>query len=193
MLTNREVYHAVLRAADGTSRTLEEYLLALWVLGRAERDRDSLPPERFAMLLTRAVSAPVPAFDDSWRTAELGLSGSESGFDAWERTILSQIADLRDFAEGPKQDYLELGVEAPRRPDAGTRANGPIWYNHSVPGYLECAMAGTLGGWDINDGIRKPVSVPTFHIYPEPDTIGPLPLLTWPDMTDFLICGQEYE
>lgn len=76
-LTNREVYQSVLRAVEGTSRTLEEYLRALWLLGRAERSRDTFPPDQFVALLTRATSSPVPVFDDSWRTADLGLSGQE--------------------------------------------------------------------------------------------------------------------
>jgi hypothetical protein len=116
-----------------------------------------------------------------------------NGFDAWERVILSRIADLRDFAEGPQQYYPELGVDVPRRPNDGTRANGLRWYNHSVPGYLECAMAGAPGGWDTGDGIRKVLPGPTLQIYPEPQGVSDLPSLTWRQMTDFLICGQEYE
>jgi hypothetical protein len=81
-LTNREVYETVLRAVRDTSRTLEEYLRAVWLLGRAERDLDMVPPELFVALLTGAVSAPAPEFVDSWRTADLGLSGGEGRFDA---------------------------------------------------------------------------------------------------------------
>lgn len=117
----------------------------------------------------------MPEFDDSWRTADLEESAEEGGFGDWERMILSQIADLRDFAEAPEPAYPEMGVDAPRRPDHGARANDLHWYNHSVPDYLECAMAGTLGGWDDAGGIVE---------------LGPQ---TWSDMTRFLLCGQIYE
>ena len=191
--TNREIYLQVRRSAEGTSRSLEEYLRALWSLGRAERDQDTITPDVFVALLTEATSSAAPGFDERWRTADLGLLGVTKGFDTWERVILSQIADLRDFAEGPPQHYPELGVDAPRRSDAGTRANGLRWYNHSVPSYLECGMAGALGGWDPDDGIRTELPGPSLPVYPEPEGVTSLSALTWHELAEFLICGQEYE
>lgn len=43
-LTNRDLYLTLLRSSENTSRTLEEYLLALWLLGRAERHRETFRP-----------------------------------------------------------------------------------------------------------------------------------------------------
>ncbi|WP_166355615.1 hypothetical protein [Phytoactinopolyspora limicola] len=192
-LTNRDLYRDVLSAADDTSRSLEEYLTALWALGRAHREQASLAPETFAAVLIQAATAPAPPFDDAWRTADLGLSDADDGYDAWEKVIISQVADLRDFAEGAPLSYPELGVDAPRAPGSGFRAAGRRWYNHSVPSYLECGLAGAFGGWDPDDGIRKELDGPTTQLHPEPDGETDLPPLTWPELTEFLVCGQQYE
>ncbi|WP_129666031.1 hypothetical protein [Phytoactinopolyspora endophytica] len=192
-LSNRDIYGTIVRIGEETSRPLLEYLQALWRLGRAERTRQALPSDLFVALLAQATSAPVPSFDDTWRTSDLSVDGATPGFDVWERVILSQIADLRDFAEGPEQSFPELGVDAPRRQTDGARANARRWYNHSLPAYLECAMAGALGGWDAGDGIRKALPGSAVQIYPEPQSVVDLPSLSWQDFTEFLICGQEYE
>jgi len=192
-LTNREAYRAILDAAESTSRSLEEYLRALWLLVRAERHRAQLPAQVFVDLVTGAVVSSVPPFDDAWRIMDLGLPDLTPGFANWERVILSQVCDLRDFAEAPAPDFPELGVDSPRRSGDGSRGNGLRWYNHTVSAYLECAMAGALGGWDAEDGVRKVLPGPTLQIYPEPEGVVKLPSLTWENLLDFLVCGQEYE
>ncbi|TWP50787.1 hypothetical protein FKR81_19500 [Lentzea tibetensis] len=193
MITNRDLYRSVLDASEDTTRTLEEYLRALWQLGRAERSRSALPLDVVSSMLIGAVTAPVPPFDPAWRTSDLAVVSGMDGFEVWEQLILSQIADLRDFAEGPELSYPDFGVNVPRRPGDGSRASGLRWYNHNVPQYLECAMAGALGGWDPGDGIRKPLPGPSVQLYPEPQGVTSVPALTWADMVDLLECGQEYE
>ncbi|HEY4021197.1 MAG TPA: hypothetical protein VGM75_21095 [Pseudonocardiaceae bacterium] len=180
-------------ATRDVSRSLEEYLRTLWGLGSSEKDRTTVPAVLFGDLVVQAIHAPAPSFNDTWRGMDFDLSAASDEFDAWERVILSQIADLRDFAEGPEQHFPEFGVDTPRRPTSGTRASPLRWYNHSVPSYLECAMAGAFGGWDLADGIRKVLPDPTGQFHPiPPDTIS-LPPLSWAEMTEFLICGQVYE
>jgi hypothetical protein len=76
------------------------------------------------------------------------------GFDIWERVILSQVADLRDFADGVSRD-------------AAVRACGFRWHNTSVGPFLASGLAGALAA--------------------EPDP------LSWPEFTEFLVCGQELE
>lgn len=161
------------------------------MLARTERDRPFLPPDLVASLLTGAITAPVAPFDNTWRTTNFSAAGD--GFPAWEQIILSQIADLRDFAEAAPQPFPNMGVDAPRRPGDGTRANDLRWFNHTVPGYLECAMAGTLGGWEPADGIRSELPGPTLALFPEPKGVVDLPPLAWEVLTGFLICGQVYE
>lgn len=191
--TNRGIYRRILDTTRDVSRSLEEYLRALWRLGSGQQDCATVPAALFGDLVIQAIHAPAPPFDDRWRSMDFDLGATGSEFDAWERVILSQIADLRDFAEGPEQHFPEFGVDAPRRLTGGNRASPLRWYNHSVPTYLECAMAGAFGGWDLGDGIRKLLPDPTGRFQPEPREAIVLPALSWTEMTEFLICGQIYE
>jgi hypothetical protein len=116
---------------ESTDRPLEEYLRTVWQLGSSERALAELPATRFAELLRAAVTAPAPPFDDAWRTADFAVTGSMAGFEVWERVILSQVADLRDLADG-----------VPR--EAAARACGLHWHNTTVAPFLACGLAGAL-------------------------------------------------
>ncbi|GAA2658680.1 MULTISPECIES: hypothetical protein [Actinosynnema] len=199
VLTNEEFYESVGRAAQGVERSLEEYLRTLWHLARAERARQELPAEVALTLLVTATTAPAPPFDPSWRTADLSVAEGTSEFDVWERVIQSQVADLRDLAEGPELYYPELGVDAPR-PENCKRATAPRWYNHRVESYLECAIAGALGGWDPEGAARVPEGAARVRVqgevtplHPEPEGVRGMTVLSWLDLTEVLVCGQEYE
>jgi hypothetical protein len=139
---------------DATVRPLEEYLRTLWQLGRSAHTLTELPAARFAGLLRAAATAPAPPFDDAWRTTDFTVTETMAGFEVWERVILSQVADLRDFADGVARD-------------AAVRACGFHWHNTTVAPFLACGLAGALT--------------------PEPDA------LSWPEFTEFLVCGQEHE
>jgi hypothetical protein len=115
-----------------TDRPLEEYLRTLWLLGCGARDLTELPAARFAGLLRGAGTEPVPPFAQAWRTTDFSVSESMAAFDVWERVILSQVADLRDLAEG-------------RQAGAPVRACGPHWHNRTVAPFLACGAAGALG------------------------------------------------
>lgn len=71
---------------------------------------------------------------------------------------------------------------------------GLRWYNFDPKTYLECGMAGSLGGWDEHDELRKPVPGPVTVLRPEPETGAHLiETLGWADLADLALCGQEYE
>ncbi len=148
------MHRELLAIGESTDRPLEEYLRTLWLLGSTSRDLPELPAALFLGLLRDAGTAPVPPFDEAWRTADFGVTESMAGFDVWERVILSQVADLRDFADG-----------VPR--DGAVRACGFRWHNRAVEPFLACGLAGALAD--------------------EPDP------LSWPEFTEFLVCGQEHE
>lgn len=148
------VHRELLAIGESTDRPLEEYLRTLWRLGRSARTLPELPAERFVGLMRAAACEPAPPFDDAWRTADFTVTESMAGFDVWERVILSQVADLRDFADG-----------APR--DATVRACGSRWHNTTVAPFVASGVAGAL--------------------VPEAGS------LSWPEFTEFLVCGQEYE
>ncbi|GAA2338268.1 hypothetical protein [Dactylosporangium salmoneum] len=115
-------------------------------------------------------------------------------FAAWEAIVLSQIADLADISDqGPLDPQAYFGLDAPR-PDHCRRATSRRWYNFGVGAYLECGTAGTLGGWDEDDGVRIPVPGPVVSLFdePEPGTLAP-GALGWDVLCELARCGQEYE
>ena len=127
MILHREL----LAIGESTGRPLEEYLRTLWRLGSSGRTLAELPATRFVELMRGAGTAPPPPFEDSWRTADFAVTESMAGFEVWERVILSQVADLRDFADG-----------VPR--DATVRACGFRWHNTTVAPFLASGLAGAL-------------------------------------------------
>jgi hypothetical protein len=84
-LTNREIYQKLMRVAKDASRPLGEYLRALWRLGRAERDRETLPPDLFVGLVTQRPvllfplsttrGVPRTSLFPAWRTASTPGNG----------------------------------------------------------------------------------------------------------------------
>jgi len=197
--TNRDLYVAVADLVTnqrGTKRTLEEYLRALLGAGEAYRARESLLPSEFLGMITAAfTSAPVPT-ESSWF-----LPGSEEteGYDAWRGTLLAQIVDLIEMRQnGTLEDEQRyFGVNAPR---------GGRWYNFDPNTYLECAMVGTLGGWEPGDDTGREL-VPGQVAVLDPSTgkieaVNPedieeptiaLTELSWDVLVDFLRAGQTYE
>ena len=190
--TNRDFYLLVLRlgqATAGAAWSLSAYLRSLWQVSAALRDRESMDLDTLAALLTAAGRTPPPSLDPSWRTADLALGhGVGDGYPSWERIILSQIADLEDFAERPPGPNAHFGADAPRPVGCGPRATSPRWYNFDPATYLECGVAGALAGWDVSDGSRVPTPPGT----PIPE-IRTIERLTWSDMCRIAICGQLYE
>jgi hypothetical protein len=89
-----------------------------------------------------------------------------------------------------------FGVRAPRQ---------SYWYNFDPRGYLECAMAGSFGGWEPDDDTgRQYVSGPVAVLAedgsiqsasPEDlhDPVYQIHVVTWEQFKDFMICGQIYE
>lgn len=192
-LTNRDLYLAV-RAAGvrhrGGGRTLEEYLRALWQLGRALRDRESLSGRELLRLLIDAWTAPVPPFDEAWRTLPAAEAANAEGFAAWEHRILAQIRDQREMAEAGMfdNDYIYYGVDAP---------SGGRWYNFHPPVYVEAAVEGTFGGWQPEDGGRVLVigdgRVTRVDAAQIDRPVEPLGEIGWERFARFLYAGQGSE
>lgn len=132
MIMHREL----LTIGENTDRPLEEYLRTLWRLGRSARALAELPAARFVHLLRDAGTEAAPPFDESWRTADFVVTESMAGFEVWERVILSQVADLRDFDDG---------VSRTEPPAEVVRACGYRWHNRAVASFLACGTAGALG------------------------------------------------
>lgn len=187
--TNRDLYQLV--AGFESSRSLEDYLSALWQIAERCRTAPAIPAPVFGELLASAFAAEPRTYDPS-------PCVDGEGYSRFEATIASQIVDLHEMAlNGQLEDkYRYFGINAPR---------GARWYNFDPCTYLECAVAGTFGGWCEGDdtgrdyvpglvavfdnaGGMTAVDPRTIH-----DPIGSLAPITWAQFADFLFAGQCYE
>lgn len=195
--TNRDLY---LRLVDDgeqmktAGRSLDEFLRAWWRIGRTLADRSALDLDTVAAMIAAAAVVDPPPLSPAWRSTPFDHVDEPSSHADWETIVLSQIADLADFADqGPLDEYAYFGVDAPR-PDGCRRATGRRWYNVDPKGYLECGLAGSLGGWDERDGLRTPVSGPVTLLGKEPEPgVRDVATIGWAELAELARCGQEYE
>jgi hypothetical protein len=199
--TNRDLYlfvAALRQTHRRNERTLEEYLKALWRLGSVERARGELPVPRVAALLEEALGAEAPRFDHVWsrdyRRDPSGLSGHAH----WEQTILRQIVDLHEMEEAGTlaNDDRYFGADAPR---------GLRWYNFDPLTFLECAVAGTFGGWQSGDPSGRDYVPGLVAVLDEAgqitsadprdldEPIFELRPISWETFAELLASGQGYE
>jgi hypothetical protein len=169
-------------------RDLRTYLLALYRLGAAVADQHVLTPHTFAALLVAAATAEPPQPNPAWRRTDLAIPDDPPwGYQHWRRVLLSQAADLADFAEDPPDAATAyFGMPCRHPAGAGPRSCAGYWYNQHLAGYLECAAAGTFGGFGAEDRIPT-----TAGSEPPPEVI--LPALGWDKLIEFAWAGQSYE
>jgi hypothetical protein len=195
--TNRDLYRRLVDAGErmnAAERSLDEFLRAWWRVSHAVPGEGGFDLDTVAAMIIAAGTVDPPPLPAAWRSASFRYVEEPVSYADWEAIVLSQIADLADFADhGPLDEQAYFGVDAPR-PDGCVRATDLRWYNFDPRGYLECATAGALGGWDEDDGVRKPVPGPVVPLRPEPEpgerniaTVG------WAELAEFARCGQEYE
>ena len=199
--TNRDLYQFIagLRARSACrTRSLEDYLKALWQLGAAQEAHKTLPLPAFAALLEAALEAPPPPFDPAWARNHGSADRKAGGHARWQRTILDQIVDLHEMAEAGTlaDDQRYFGVDAPR---------GARWYNFDPGTYLECATAGSVGGWRAGDDTGRALVPGEVAVLDEDGNltaVDPAELdeptvaiaaVPWDAFADFLVCGRCYE
>jgi hypothetical protein len=187
--TNRDLYlfvAALVENDDGQGRELEEYLRALWRLGAAKQAKDQLTLGCFAALLVAAFQEEAPAFDPAWQDiAE--EEGTHPGYARWERTIFSQIVDLREMRDAGvlANEHRYFGVDAPR---------GRQWFNFDPLTYLECGVEGAFGGWRPGDRTgRDYVSGKNAELEDLDIPIFEMTRVSWDQFADFLRAGQSFE
>lgn len=195
--TNRDLYTRLIglgRTMDGAGRTLDEFLRSWWWAGRALAGRVELDLDQVAAMFTVAATVQPPSLVSSWRRASYALADGGASYHDWEAVLLSQIADLADFAEaGPVPQRASLGIDAVR-PHGVSRATGYRWYNFEPLSYLECGAAGSLGGDDPAEGLRVAVPGDYLSLRHEPQPgVRELPTLGWADLTELAVCGQQSE
>jgi hypothetical protein len=191
--TNRDLYLRLVAVGEHLSsngRALLDYLCSLWTVSRPLAVYDVLNGDLLAAMLTAAVWAPPARPEPAWRVADLSVNDAFSGFADFTKVLCTQITDLLAFQENPPGPYASLGVDAPPRVDGG-RATVDCWCNFDPATYLECAAAGSFGGWSVADGRR--VTVAGLPGDGPNDEVTPLPRITWGDVGAFLEYGQCYE
>lgn len=173
--TNHDLYDAICALAEKhaqADRLLEAYLSALWQLGGNCRQESALTVDQFFQMLSEAFVAPVPNFDETWRSCA-GDSEESEGFTGWEVVIQRQIVDLREMDEaGLLQDkYRELGLTSPR---------GRPWFNFDPCSYLQCGTQAILDSRQAGDTGSE---IDEFEVT----------AISWELFREFSWCGQIYE
>ncbi|MCB9628180.1 MAG: hypothetical protein H6725_12465 [Sandaracinaceae bacterium] len=191
--TNRELYvfiAALVSRNEGHCITLQAYLENLSRLARPWAACHGLPLADFTHVL-QAAFEPVP--DSGGAPVD-----ASTGYLAWERRVAEQIRDLREMREAGTLDneHRYFGVDAPR---------GSRWFNFDPCTYLECAAAGTTGGWREGDDTGRayvPGKVAVLDESGELRAVDPREIedpvvalreISWEDFTDFVEAGQWYE
>lgn len=192
-LNNRDLYQFIsglVQRRSKTQPTLEVYLQHLRQLAQARRGQEGLRPSDFAELLALAFE-PDPA-------VPAGLGPATQAFLDWDRRLGQQLLDLQQMKEAGTLDdeHRYFGVDAP---------SGRRWYNFDPATFLECAVAGTFGGWQEGDDTGRtyvpgPVAVldaagslSTADPRALDEPVLPIHEIRWVDFEAFLEAGQSYE
>lgn len=199
--TNRDLYLALEKLAKeqaASRRSLEEFLRAMLRSGEAHANCVSLSLRQFHDLLAGSFASPCVEFNENWRAEYDALAHESHGNPGWRATLIRQIVDLREMSENgtldDKQRYF--GVDSPRH----TR-----WYNFDPVSFIECAMAGSLGGWEPGDDTGRSFVPGPVAVVLDDGSMGSarpeslprpqfeLPQISWELFQEFLWCGQNYE
>lgn len=199
--TNRDLYLAIeglSKTHSGCARSLEHYLLSLLDSSQRFSERNDVTLAEFYDLVSTSFTRDIPTFNPDWRDQYDKLPHDRNDYAGFRATLIRQIVDLREMDEHGtlKNEQRYFGVSAPRK---------SYWYNFDPIGYLECAMAGSFGGWEPGDETGRefvPGPVAVLGSDGSIQTANPkdlhqptvqMPSVTWEQFQDFIICGQIYE
>lgn len=198
--TNRDLYLAIdelISRNKSGERSLEQYLLAMLNLAQKYKSRSSLSVTEFYQILSDSFTVPPSAFVETWRSDYDKYYAELDGYPQWEGTIIQQIVDLREMAENGllENEYRYLGITSPRETS---------WYNFDPAAYLECATAGSLGGWEPDDDTGRHLigermmmaSSEEVHFADSQDielSRFEIAVISWEIFEQFITCGRVYE
>ncbi|MCP4357381.1 MAG: hypothetical protein GY796_05110 [Chloroflexi bacterium] len=199
--TNRDFYIAIsklIKLQEHSTRSLEEYLLTILDLGDSYQTRQALSVSEFYNLLATAFTSKTIDFDATWKNNIRDQDALLSGFQGWQATIISQIVDLHEMDEAGilKNEHRYFGVDSPK---------GRRWYNFDPCAFLECATAGSYGGWQEGDDTGRDYVPGPVIVLREDGTFGSqdpreieeptskIDQVSWEDFCEFLLTGQYYE
>ncbi len=182
--TNRDLYAQL--TLLGVKRDLETYLRALLARAREfgrEFGAREPEPDEVVRLLAGAASAEPEPFEDAWLTQPRMWEQEPPpwGLARVESILIGQIADLRRMRDNGQlaDDNRYFGIDAP---------GGSRWYNFDPTSYLECGVAGSVGG-TVDDDEVELVTPPT----PVCEDDEGRTCFGWDGLCDLLLCGQSYE
>ncbi len=189
--TNRDLYRLVadLKVKHANNQpSLHDYLVALRTLATQHASEEGISLAQLGALLSGAFH-PQPEGDIKENTC--------GDFQAWQTYITKQISDLDDMRSAGLLDGEErsFGVDSP---------SGGRWFNFEPVSFLECAVIGSVGGWEDGDDMRAtlagevvPAAEGSVTIGAEEDagedTVFEMGTFTWGDFEDFLWAGQTHE
>jgi hypothetical protein len=199
--TNRDLYLSIEKLAEeykSCDRSLDEYLRALLEEANRFAACESLSLNDFYELLRAAFTAPPHQFEEDWRERYDRSGSRSSDFGRWQATLIRQIVDLREMEENGtlSDEDRYFGVDSPRQ---------SRWYNFEPVSYLECAIAGSFGGWEPDDESNRQLVTGRVTVIAEDGSIQDadpqdlprpqfeMPAITWDQFDDFIQCGQWYE
>ncbi len=193
MQSNRDFYQfiAELVGREGLRELkLRDFLARLRTTVAGHRAGAGLELETWAQLLEAAAKGEVEA--------PARPEAAHEGWREWDELVARQIQDLEAMRRAGTFDneYRYYGVDAP---------GGSRWYNFDPVSFLECAAAGSIGGWvEGDDTGRSYVPGKTVALDEEGNmkAVDPRELdrpprevaaLDWEALCDFMWCGQAYE
>jgi hypothetical protein len=199
--SNRDLYLAIdalSKTHSGCARPLEHYLLSLLDSSQRYSERNDITLAEFYDLVSSSYTRDIPAFNPDWRDQYDKLPHERNDYAGFRATLIRQIVDLREMDENGtlRNEQRYFGASAPRH---------AYWYNVDPIAYLECAMAGSFGGWESGDETGRqnvPGPVVVFGNDGSIQTANPedlhqptvqMPSVTWEQFQAFIICGQSYE
>ncbi len=195
MKTNRDLYKAIEQLlkekANVPVPSLEIYLSNLMNLASRFAQKEALSLEEFFAVLRDAFENAGP-IDNTVNVSTI------PEFEKWKARLAHQIQDLREMAQQGQleNEHRYFGISAP---------SGRYWYNFDSCTYIECGMAGSLGGWEEGDETgRSYVPGPVACLGPDgkltscdPRELDQPPReianVTWDLFSDFIWYGQSYE
>jgi hypothetical protein len=185
--TYHDLYLAIEELSEqhkSSSKSLEQYLLALLFNSKKFAEYETLSIKDFHNLLTDSFTTDFAGFNETWRDRYNQLTDNSSDFIGWQSTLIRQIVDLHEMAENGSlaNELRYFGIESPRN---------SRWYNFDPFGYLSCAIAGSVDGWepyDESDEIDQEVT----HQNIQQSEVE-IFVVTWEQFKDFIYCGQVYE
>lgn len=197
--TNRDLYLAIdglSKQHQECSRSLETYLLALIHRSTEFAEREAISLAEFYEMLSYGFTGSPAEFDNAWCDQYDQLPSEDDGYLGWHAIVVRQIVDLHEMDECGtlKSEMRYFGVSAPRN---------SYWYNFDPRGYLECAIAGSFGGWEPGDETGRGYvpglvavladdgSIQSANPEDVPNPTFEMPFLTWEHFKDFIIVARS--